>query len=95
VWKLLKVLVQDLIVYMASRLMCKSQAFNENVCPIVLFMGMPALYKEVITAFGDGYVVTCDGTDNTSCACSVACVALSKILPQRSANVGGIDEELS
>lgn len=83
-WKLLKVLVQDLIVYMASRLMCKSQAFNENVCPIVLFMGVPALYKEVIT-----------GTDNTSCACSVACVALSKILPQRSANVGGIDEELS
>ncbi len=54
----------------------RTTALTENVCPWVLFTGIPVNYKkELQLAFGD-YVEAYEGTYNTSQACSAACIAL-------------------
>jgi hypothetical protein len=48
----------------------------ENVCPRVLFTGIKIDYKkELSISFGD-YVEAYKKTDNTSTACTSACIAL-------------------
>jgi hypothetical protein len=75
-WKLPKVLVWDLVGYAVSRLnIRRTQALSDNVCPRVLFTGVPVPYKELAVAFGD-YVEAYEGTDNTPGARSAACIAL-------------------
>jgi hypothetical protein len=76
-WKLPKVLVKDLVAYVVSRLNIRRMtALSENVSPRVLFTGAPVDYKkELQVAFGD-YVEAYEGMDNTSRACSSACIAL-------------------
>jgi hypothetical protein len=76
-WSLPWSLVPDLIAYVVSRLnICRTTALSENVCPQVLFTGMPVNYaKELCLAFGD-YVESYEGTTNTSKACSSVCIAL-------------------
>jgi hypothetical protein len=76
-WDLPTVLVEDLVAYVVSRLnVRRTTSLSENVCPRVLFTGIPADYKkELLMAFGD-YVEAYEGTDNTSCARSSACIAL-------------------
>jgi hypothetical protein len=75
-WKLPKVLVRDLVGYAVSRLnIRRTQALSDNVCPRVLFTGVPVPYKELAVAFGD-YVEAYEGTTNTSGARSAACIAL-------------------
>ncbi len=63
--------------YVVSRMnIRRTSALADNVCPHVLFTGMPVDYKkELSMAFGD-YVESYEGTDNTSRACSSACIAL-------------------
>jgi hypothetical protein len=71
--------VNDLVGYSVSRLnIRRTQALNKNVCPRVLFTGVPVPYKELTVAFGD-YVEAYEGTDNTSGAHSSACVALCPV----------------
>jgi hypothetical protein len=78
-WKLPRVLVKDLVGYSVSRLnIPRTQALNENVCPRVLFTGVPVPYKELTVAFGD-YVEAYEGTDNTSGARSLAFIALCPV----------------
>jgi len=69
--------VKDLMAYAVSRLnIRRTTSLNENVCPRVLFTGVPVDYKkELLLAFGD-YVEAYDGTDNMSRARSSACIAL-------------------
>jgi hypothetical protein len=76
-WPLPRPLVPDLVAYVVSRLnIRRTTALSENVCPRVLFMGMPVNYaKELGLAFGD-YVESYEGTTNTSKARSSACIAL-------------------
>jgi hypothetical protein len=76
-WKLPVVLVKDLVAYAVSRLnIRRTTSLNENVCPRVLFTGVPVDYKkELLLVFGD-YVEAYEGTDNTSRARSSACIAL-------------------
>jgi hypothetical protein len=63
-----RVLVEDLVAYMVSRLnVCRTTSLSENVCPRVLL--------ELQVAFGD-YVEAYEGTDNTSRAHSSECIAL-------------------
>ncbi len=71
------VLVEDLVAYVVSRLnVRRMMSLSENVCPRVLFTGIPVDYrKELLVAFGD-YVEAYEGTDNMSHACSSACIAL-------------------
>lgn len=55
---------------------CKTSALSDNMCPRVLFMGMPVDYKKkLMVVFGD-YVEVYEGTDNTSRARSSACIVL-------------------
>jgi hypothetical protein len=78
-WSLPQVLVKDLVGYSVSRLnVRRTQALSQNVCPRVLFTGMPVPYKEFSVAFG-GYVEAYEGTDNTSGARSAACTALCPV----------------
>jgi len=76
-WKLPDVLVKDLVAYAVSRLNIRhTTSLNGNVCPRVLFTGVPVDYKkELLLAFGD-YVEAYEGTDNTSRARSSAGIAL-------------------
>jgi hypothetical protein len=75
-WKLPQVLVDDLVAYAVSCLNIRHmQAFNGNMCPKVLFTGMPVPYKEPTIAFGD-YMEAYEGTDNMSKVRSAACLAL-------------------
>jgi hypothetical protein len=76
-WKLPVVLVKDLVAYAVSRLnIRRTTSLSENVCPRVLFTGVPVDYKkELLFAFGD-YIEAYEGTDNTSRARSSACIAL-------------------
>jgi hypothetical protein len=76
-WKLPVVLVKDLVAYAVSHLnICRTTSLNENVCPRVLFTGVPVDYKkELLLLFGD-YVEAYEGMDNTSKARSSACIAL-------------------
>jgi hypothetical protein len=76
-WSLPRSLVADLVAYVVSRMnIRRTSALSDNVCPRVLFTGMPVDYKkELSMAFGD-YVESYEGTDNTSRARSSACIAL-------------------
>jgi hypothetical protein len=76
-WQLPNVMVRDLVAYSVSRInIRRTTAINQNVCPRVLFTGIKVNYKkELELAFGD-YVEVYDGTDNTSKARSVPCIAL-------------------
>jgi hypothetical protein len=76
-WSLPQCLVAELVAYAVSRLnIRRTSALSENVCPRVLFTGVPVNYKkELKVAFGD-YVEAYEGTDNTSRARSAACIAL-------------------
>jgi hypothetical protein len=62
--------------YATSRLnIRRTTALAENICPRVLFTGIPVDYKRELTyAFGD--VEAYEGTTNTSRARSAACIAL-------------------
>jgi hypothetical protein len=66
-WELPGQLVGDLVVYCVSRLnIRRTAALAENICPRVLFTGVPMDYKKELTcAFGD-YVEAYEGTTNTS-----------------------------
>jgi hypothetical protein len=78
-WKLPKRFVSDLVGYAVSRLnIRRTQALSGNTCPRVLFTGIPVPYSELSMAFGD-YVEVYEGTDNTSEARSVACIALCPV----------------
>jgi hypothetical protein len=58
------------------RIKDRTMSLSENVCPRVLFTGIPVDYKkELLVAFGD-YVEAYEGTDNTLRARSSACIAL-------------------
>jgi hypothetical protein len=63
--------------YAVSRLNIRcTTSLNENVCPRVLFTGVPVDYKkELLLAFGD-YIEAYEGTDNMSRARSSTCIAL-------------------
>ncbi len=76
-WELPLSLVPDLVAYVVSRMnIRRTTALAENVCPRVLFTGIPVNYKkELQLAFGD-YVEAYEGTDNTSHARSAACIVL-------------------
>jgi hypothetical protein len=76
-WELPGQLVGDLVAYCVSRLnIRRTTSLSENICPRVLFTGVPVDYKKELTyAFGD-YVEAYEGTTNTSRARSSACIAL-------------------
>jgi hypothetical protein len=76
-WELPGQLFKDLVTYAMSRInIRRTTALSENVCPRVLFMGMPIDYKkELQLAFGD-YVEVYKGTTNNMVARSAACIAL-------------------
>jgi hypothetical protein len=76
-WKLPAIPVKDLVAYTVSSLNIRcTTSLNENICPRVLFTGVPVDYKkELLLAFGD-YVEAYEGTNNTSRARSSACIAL-------------------
>jgi hypothetical protein len=76
-WLLPRSLVPELVAYIVSRLnIRRTTALSENVCPRVLFMGIPVDFKrELCMAFGD-YVEAYEGTDNTSRMHSSTCIAL-------------------
>jgi len=53
-WQLPQVIVKDLVGYLVSRLNVHcTQVLCENVCPLVLFTGVPVPYKEFAVAIGD------------------------------------------
>ncbi len=54
-WELPRSLVEDLVAYIVLRMnIWRSTAVMENVCPWVLFTGIPVNYKkELQLAFGD------------------------------------------
>jgi len=54
-WSMPKQLVGDLVAYVVSRLnIRRTMALSENICPKVLFTGIPVDYrKELQLAFGD------------------------------------------
>jgi hypothetical protein len=76
-WSLPKQLVGDLVAYAVSRLnIRRTTTLAENVCPKVLFTGIPVDYqKELQLAFGD-YVEAYEGPTNTMAQRSSACIAL-------------------
>lgn len=52
-----QILVRDLIAYVVSWLIIRrTQSLSGNVCPQVLFIGIPVPFRELMYAFGD-YVV--------------------------------------
>jgi hypothetical protein len=73
-WTLPQCLITELVSYVVSRLnIRRTSALSENVCPRVLFTGVPVNFKkELKVAIGEAY----EGTDNTSNARSAACIAL-------------------
>jgi hypothetical protein len=79
-WELPQQLVGDLVAYCVSRLnIRRTMALAENVCPRVLFTGVPVDYKkELVYAFGD-YIEAYEGTNYTSRARSSACIALYSV----------------
>jgi hypothetical protein len=76
-WELPGQLFKDLVTYAVSRMnIRRTTALSENVCPRVLFMGMPIDYKkELLLAYGD-YVEAHKGTTNNMAERSAACIAL-------------------
>jgi len=76
-WTLPPILVKELVAYCVSRMnVQRTSAINQNVAPRVLFTGMKVDYRmELELRFGE-YCEVYDGTDNTSRARSIPCVAL-------------------
>jgi hypothetical protein len=76
-WELPGQLFKDLVTYAVSRMnLGRTTALSGNVCPRVLFMGMPIDYKrELLLAYGD-YVEAYKGTTNNIAERSAACIAL-------------------
>jgi len=76
-WNLPMILVKDLVAFTVSRINVEQSAtINQTVAPKVLFTRLRLdFWKELGLAFGD-YCEVFDGTDNTSRARSVPCVAL-------------------
>jgi hypothetical protein len=71
--------VKDLVGYAVLRLnVRRTLALSQNLCPRVLFTGVPVPYKEFSIAFGD-YVEAYEGMDNTSGVRSAACIALCPV----------------
>jgi hypothetical protein len=66
-WSLPRSLVPDLVAYVVSRInIHRTSALADNVCPRVLFTGLPVDFKkELSMSFGD-YVESYEGTDNTA-----------------------------
>jgi len=77
-WRLPGLLVTDLVAYVVARMnIHRTSALTEAVAPKVAFTGIPvhAYHKDISLAFGD-YVQENEGTTNTSCPRSSACIAL-------------------
>jgi ribonuclease HI len=76
-WELPGQLFKDLVTYAVSWINIRRMtALSENVCPRVLFMGMPIAYKrELLLAYCD-CVEAYKGTMNNMAECSAACIAL-------------------
>jgi hypothetical protein len=76
-WMLPRSLVPELVAYVVSCMSIRrTTTLSENVCPRVLFTGIPVDFKrELCMASGD-YVEAYEGTDNTSRMRSSACIAL-------------------
>jgi hypothetical protein len=76
-WELPGQLFKDLVTYAVSRMnIHRTTALSENVCPRVLFTGMPIDYKrELLLAYGY-YVEAYEGTTNNMAERSAACIAL-------------------
>jgi hypothetical protein len=76
-WNLPMILVKDLVAFAVSKINIeRSATINETVAPKVLFTGLRLDFcKELGLAFGD-YCDVFDGTNNTSRARSVPCIAL-------------------
>ena len=71
--------MKDLVGYAVLRLnVRRTLALSQNLCPRVLFTGVPVPYKEFSIAFGD-YVEAYEGMDNTSGVRSAACIALCPV----------------
>jgi hypothetical protein len=71
-WKLLSLLLKDLVAFSVSRLM----ALNQNVCARFSFTGIKSDFrKELSLAFGN-YCKVYNGTDNTTKSRSIPCIAL-------------------
>jgi hypothetical protein len=66
-----------MVAYAVSQLNIRRvSSLSENICPQVLFTGIKVDYKkELNLSFGD-YVEAYKKTDNTSTACTLACIAL-------------------
>ncbi len=66
-----------MVAYVESRLNKRhTSALSENVCPRVLFSGVPISYKKELSIAFEDYVEAYEGTDNTPRARSAACIAL-------------------
>jgi hypothetical protein len=65
------------VLYTVSRInIHQTTALEDIITPNVAFTGIPIYYhKDVKLAFGD-YVEAYEGTDNTSCPRSAACIAV-------------------
>jgi hypothetical protein len=76
-WNLPMILVKNLVAFAVSRINIeRSATIDQTVAPKVLFTGLRLDFrKELGMAFGD-YCKVFDGTDNTSRARSVPCIAL-------------------
>lgn len=76
-WDIAAGLVEDLVVYAVSCLnKCRTTSLSENVCPRVLFTGIPVDYKKELQLAFEDYIEAHEGMDNMSRACSSACIAL-------------------
>jgi hypothetical protein len=74
-----QILVRDLIAYVVSWLIIRrTQSLSGNVCPQVLFIGIPVPFRELMYAFGD-YVEAYDGMDNSASVHSAPCIALHPV----------------
>jgi hypothetical protein len=76
-WELPGQLFKDLVTYAVSQMnIRRTMALSENVCPRVLFTGIPIDYKrELLLAYGD-YVEAYEGTTNNMAERSAACITL-------------------
>jgi hypothetical protein len=70
-------LIKDLVAYAISQInICRTMAFNLNVCPRVLFTSAQNNCKKELELAVSDYVEVYDGTENTSKSWSIPCTAL-------------------
>jgi hypothetical protein len=70
-------MAKDLVAYVISRINTEwSTAINQNVAPKVLFTGLRMDYKKEFSLAFAEYCEVYNGTDNTSRARSIPCIAL-------------------